>query len=166
VNRRHVLRALAVVGLYACDDAKPQRKRGPDDEDDQKRRPRGSQPSVGGAAPPLEPFKFGADLDAGIALAAREKRPLLVFFSAEWNIPCKEQQKVFETADFRNAAGGFVGVLVDVTNDDAKAQKAMLEHKVTGVPAVLVADSTGKVVHRVQTLEPLDKWLERLAQVK
>jgi thiol:disulfide interchange protein len=82
-------------------------------------------------------------------------------------VACKEQMKVFETADFEKAAAGFVGVLVDVTdNEDEKVRAKMAAHKILGVPAVLLLDSTGQEMYRASSLEPLDKWVTRLAQVK
>ena len=156
MDRRATLLLLAVSGLSACDEQKSDTRDPPTEG-------RASASSL----PEEEPFKFGTDLEAGIALASREKRPLLVFFSAEWNVACKEQQKVFATPEFKRAATRFVGVLVDVTDDESPGvQKAMLEHKIAGLPAVLVADSTGKEVRRFQTLQPLESWLELLAQVK
>lgn len=126
----------------------------------------GSASSSASAPPEVEPFAFRTDVDASVAHARKEKLRLIVFFSAEWNVACKEQQKVFASVQLAKAAAGFVGVLVDVTNsDDARGEKLMRDYRVTGVPTTIVFDSSGKEVQRATIFEPVEKWLERLAQV-
>lgn len=152
VDRRRALLSLIGLAASSCDEPGPP--------------PEGQASASSSALPEPEPFEFGRDLEAGVALARREKRRLILFFSAEWNGACKAQQKVFATPEFKKAAAGFVGVLVDVTDqDEPKAKKAVIDYRPAGVLAVLLFDSTGSEVQRVDSFEPLDDWLERLARV-
>ncbi len=92
---------------------------------------------------------------------------MLVFFSAEWVSACKEQQRAFADPKLAAPLTRFVGVLVDMTDTEApKAAKAQRDHEVQGLPTTLLIDSTGREARRITQLEPVEKWLEWLPDVK
>jgi protein disulfide-isomerase len=72
--------------------------------------------------------------------AAKLKRPLLVFFHAEWCMPCKEMlAKSFADPAVADAiARRFVPLLVDMTNDDEAAHAVAERYKVRAMPTLLV----------------------------
>ncbi|MBL8742108.1 MAG: thioredoxin family protein [Myxococcales bacterium] len=151
MDRRELLSLVGAVALAGCDEpAAP------------------AAPSQSGSAapPPPEPFRFGTDLDAGVARATREKRPLILFFTAAWSVACKELEKSFTTPAVEHAAHGFVGVLVDVSDNENDVVVAkMRAYDVRNVPAVIVTDSSGREVHRGYAVEPPETWVERLREV-
>jgi thiol:disulfide interchange protein DsbD len=82
--------------------------------------------------------------------AKSQKRPLLVDFTADWCIACKELDKVtFADQKVIDEGGRFVAVKIDATDDeDPKAAAAMRELKVRGLPTLAVFDSSGREVAR------------------
>jgi thiol:disulfide interchange protein DsbD len=80
------------------------------------------------------------------AKALRERRPLLVDFTAAWCAACKELDRhTFASADVRPEMARFVAVRVDATHDDDPKVGATLEEfKVVGLPTVVIFDSSGR----------------------
>ena len=84
--------------------------------------------------------------DEALKAVQSEKRPLIVDFTADWCGACKEMAKeTFGDPRVLQAAGHFVAVKIDATNDeDPKVVNVMEKYQVKGLPTVLVIDSTGK----------------------
>jgi thioredoxin 1 len=93
-----------------------------------------SAPSSAGA------IHWRTDLDAAAREAAKTGRPLLVYFSAEWCMPCVEMRKksFADAAVVDVVSRRFVPVLVDVTQEDAAATAATDRFHVRAMPTVLV----------------------------
>lgn len=100
--------------------------------------------------------------------AAREKRPLLVDFTAAWCGACKELDKLtFAEARVQREASRFVAVKVDATNDeDPEATSAMRRFGVKGLPTVILFDSSGREVHRYTDFVAADAFLERIQRIE
>jgi len=81
-----------------------------------------------------------SDARAAEREAGKLKRPLLVFFSAEWCMPCKEMlAKSFADPAVADAiARRFVPLLVDMTNDDEAAHAVAERYRVRAMPTLLV----------------------------
>ena len=81
-----------------------------------------------------------SDAKAAEREAAKLKRPLLVFFHAEWCMPCKEMlaKSFADRAVADTIARRFVPLLVDVTNDDEAAHAVAERYKVRAMPTLLV----------------------------
>lgn len=81
-----------------------------------------------------------SDAKAAEQEAAKLKRPLLVFFSAEWCTPCKEMlaRSFADPAVAETIARRFVPLLVDMTNDDEAAHSVAERYKVRAMPTLLV----------------------------
>ncbi|MBK6518264.1 MAG: thioredoxin family protein [Polyangiaceae bacterium] len=111
--------------------------------------------------PALKKEHWGSDLQKALETAKAEQRPLLLDFGAEWCGACKElEAKTFSDADFQAKSGRFVAVKFDATNeDDPKVKETMEKYKVKGLPAVLVFDSTGAEVKRVEKFIPAKDFL-------
>lgn len=81
-------------------------------------------------------------------LAAAEKRPMIVDFTAEWCGACKKIAKeTFADPRVQKKAvtAKFVAVKVDATNDeDPQVVAVQGKYKVVGLPTVVIYDSTGK----------------------
>jgi thiol:disulfide interchange protein DsbD len=96
---------------------------------------------------PSEKFDWRhGNVDGARADALREKKPLLVDFTAAWCGACKELDKVtFSAPEVRPEMARFVAVKVDATNDDDPAVGATLSRfHVVGLPTVVIFDSSGR----------------------
>jgi thioredoxin:protein disulfide reductase len=83
---------------------------------------------------------------AGRATAEAEKRPLLIDFTADWCVACKELAKhTFADPRVMQTAAHFVAIKVDATNQDDPQVEAISEkYGVKGLPTVVILDSTGQ----------------------
>lgn len=109
--------------------------------------------------PPLE---FGKDLEAALATAKAEGRPVIIDFGASWCGACKELEKhTFADADVKVKAARFVGVRFDASNeDDPKVKETMTKYNVTGLPAVILLDKeNGNEVKRLTKFVPANEFL-------
>ncbi|MFO0549791.1 MAG: cytochrome c biogenesis protein CcdA [Polyangiaceae bacterium] len=115
--------------------------------------------------PPLE---FGNDEAKGVAAARDEKRPMIVDFGATWCGACKELEKhTFSDPDVKVQAGRFVAVRVDATNDeDPKVKELMAKYKVTGLPTVVLVDSSGNEASRFTEFVDAKKFLSMIDKVQ
>jgi thiol:disulfide interchange protein DsbD len=82
-----------------------------------------------------------------LALAAREGRPVVIDFWAEWCAACKELDRT-AWADPRvsEALSGFVTVKIDATNDTPENAALFRKYDVVGMPTVLFIDRRGREV--------------------
>lgn len=100
----------------------------------------------------MPPLAFTDDVERGLATAFAEKRPVILAFLADWDLHSMElQRNTLADTQLVAAHGRFVGVRVDATDDEVPAvQAAMLRFNVKGAPTVLILDSSGKEVKRVE----------------
>ena len=104
-----------------------------------------------------------AELMADAKVKAKsEDRPMFLDFGAAWCIACKEiETKTFPDERVQQAAGRFVSVKVDMTNDDdPEVEKASDKFEIVGLPTLILFNSQGDEVKRfTDFVEP-----EQLAQ--
>jgi thiol:disulfide interchange protein DsbD len=99
--------------------------------------------------------------------AKRERRPLLVDFTASWCGACKELDKLtFSTDSVKDEAGRFMAVKVDATHDDDPlVVSAMTSLAVKGLPTVVLIDSSGQEVKRFTDFIAAEPFLAALRTV-
>jgi thiol:disulfide interchange protein DsbD len=99
--------------------------------------------------------------------ASTEKRPLLLDFTAAWCGACKELDKhTFSEEGVAREAGRFVAVKVDATDDeDPVVAATMKEHKVVGLPTVLIYDSRGSEAVRCTDFVAAQPFLDAIKSV-
>lgn len=99
-----------------------------------------------------------------LKMVQAEKRPLIIDFTAEWCGACKEMAKeTFGDPRVLQAAGHFVAVKIDATNqDDPAVEDVQAKYQVKGLPTVLVIDSTGKERKRFTEKVGPDKFLTEI----
>jgi len=103
--------------------------------------------------------------------AARNHRPVIVDFSAEWCTICHELDEI----TFRNpqvvkeSAGNFVMLKVDLTNKpEPPLMELLKKHQIRGVPTVLFFDADGRERPDLRQLGfvPPAKFLEKMAALR
>ncbi len=100
------------------------------------------------------------DARAARARAAAEARPLLLDFTAGWCIACKELDRyTFSDPAVVAAAARYLAVKVDLTDDDDPAAAATkAEHRIVGLPTVLLFDRQGREAVRCTDFVPADEF--------
>ncbi len=126
-----------------------------------------SLPTAMNAAPGATPVALlrwlHSEPDA-TTLAATEKRPLMVDFTAEWCGACKEMAKeTFADPRVMAKAANFVAVKVDATDDeDPQVDKVKGKYKVVGLPTVVIYDSKGVERKRFNQFVGPEKFLQEI----
>ncbi|MEK6237379.1 MAG: thioredoxin family protein, partial [Planctomycetales bacterium] len=103
-------------------------------------------------------FELG-DLDEGLAQAAREDKPLLLYFRAPWCAPCKRFEKSsLSNPEVRAAMRDYHARQVNMDQNRELARRL----DVHGIPTVLVLDDQGRVRQRLAGATSPREFLARL----
>jgi thiol:disulfide interchange protein DsbD len=89
----------------------------------------------------FEPFN-----PARVAVAAEERKPVLIDFSADWCIPCREMEhSTFVDPSVVSEARRFVRLKANLTAQDKATEELTSKYEIQGVPTTMLIDSAGKV---------------------
>ena len=93
----------------------------------------------------FDPIHSVADLDEAVAQAAREGRPVMIDFYADWCTSCKEMEATtFLDPVVRRALSGSVLLRADVTEDDANDQALLKRFGIIGPPTIAFYGRDGR----------------------
>ena len=96
------------------------------------------------------------DVSTAVADGAREKKPVLLYFTASWCEPCQRMKgATWSDARVESALKSYVPVKVDIDREQTTAQA----YQVDAVPTFVVLDGDGKTVKRATGLMPADEFL-------
>jgi thioredoxin:protein disulfide reductase len=90
--------------------------------------------------------------------AESEHKPIVIDFSADWCVPCREMERTtfVDSAVVREAAG-FVRLRANLTADNSANQAIIKEFGVEGVPTTVFIDARGAIrKHRVGYIGPAE----------
>ncbi|HEY4215002.1 MAG TPA: thioredoxin family protein [Steroidobacteraceae bacterium] len=111
--------------------------------------------------PPPGVAWFAGDVAEAFAEAARQRKPVFVYFGAVWCPPCLElKATLFKRQDFLERLQSFVPVYVD--GDAPDAQRWMSEFHAMAYPTALILRSDRSEIDRVSGGMNLDRYAQVL----
>ncbi len=109
------------------------------------------------------------NLEAGLAKAKRENKPVLIDTWATWCVNCKVlEKKTFGKEEVVKAASCFVPIKVQLEKADTEISKAFMKRfgmRHYSLPTVLILDRTGNVDQVIQGVIGPSEMVERLGRV-
>jgi len=122
---------------------------------------------VNWALTPERKVEWVASEPKALETAKAQGRPVMIDFWATWCVPCKELEvKTFAEPRVAEELSRFVAAKVDVTEDNEANEALRAKYGADTLPAVILMDSKGKVVHKVQEFMGPDRFLQLLKGVK
>ena len=95
-------------------------------------------------APAFAAIRSVAELDTAVSAAAREARPVLLDFYADWCVSCKEMERyTFTDAQVKQKLSGAVLLRADVTANSEADQALLKRFGIFGPPTIAFYDARG-----------------------
>jgi thioredoxin:protein disulfide reductase len=96
-----------------------------------------------------EPLRFEPFTSELLATATEQRKPVLIDFSAEWCIPCREMDhSTFIDPSVVSESKRFVRMKANLTKQDKLTAELTSKYEIQGVPTTMLIDSAGNVKMR------------------
>lgn len=101
-----------------------------------------------------------------LASAGETRKPVLIDFSADWCIPCREMEhSTFVNPTVVKEASRFVRMKADLTHQDPSNKDLMSKFQIQGVPTTVMIDSSGQVKVQKVGYIGVDEYLADLRRI-
>jgi thiol:disulfide interchange protein len=99
---------------------------------------------------PSNDVAWAADYAAAQELAAQSGKPMILFFTGKWRVPCRIMKRTVWADDQVESTvnAGFIPVTIDV--DDPAAAATLRNYNVGATPTTIVTDAQGNVLEQVE----------------
>lgn len=114
---------------------------------------------------PSNNVTWAKDYDSAQQHAARSGKPIILFFTGKWCVPCRIMKRTV-WADKQVEAtvkAGFTPVMIDV--DDPNAAETLSRYRVVATPTTIIADPQERVLERVEGGMGKTAFLELLGKL-
>ena len=99
------------------------------------------------------------DYSAGFDLARKENKPVLLAFHADWCPSCNQMKRTtYHDPEVIKTVAKFIPVMVDTDRQKDLADR----YGIQGIPAYVVTDKSGAVVHRFAGPSPSAEFIKLL----
>jgi protein disulfide-isomerase len=110
---------------------------------------------------PTEQVPWRSDLPAALAEARAANKPVLLYFTADWCVPCQYMRRnVFPDAAVADAMAAYIPVRID----HDQRPDLIAQYQVDGIPWFGVLDASGKPTRKLErgleTPEEMIAWLK------
>ncbi len=106
------------------------------------------------------------DADQGFRLAARENKPLILDFYADWCVACKElDEKTWSAPEVQERLSDFVTVKLDVTRSNDQTKMYREKYNIYGMPTVIFFQASGKERARFEGFKSSQEVLTIMDQI-
>jgi len=129
----------------------------------------GGEEAGGGLTSAEAGIEWGDDVEAALILSEIEGKPVMIDFTADWCVACKELDHfTFSDPAVVEVLKGFILVRVDLTdNNDPKNQEYYPRYEIYGLPSVTFITPSGELLSdlKVVGFVKADRFLETLNAV-
>ena len=113
---------------------------------------------------PANDVAWADDYAAAQQQAAQSGKPMILFFTGKWCVPCRIMKRTVWADDQVEATvnAGFIPVLIDV--GDPAAAAALGQYNIGATPTTIITDAQGNVLEQVEGGINKSEFLKLLEQ--